>query len=434
MSIPYTTPRQQKCKSLRVCKKNIPGRAWSRRAPAGGGKCGLPSIPAGNRDIVTPVTIITPNPERGCLFERDRGPGTKHETMTRDPLQTVGVGIVGAGRPNIATSNHIPACLQSRKVSLVALCDRLDSVRDYARQCGATAYTDFAAMLADPRVQMVQVATPDWLHCEHAERALAAGKHVLLQKPPCVSSDELERLRRAAAAAPGRLKVALNNRQTRTTRTFRKLISAGVIGCVRSVRIVYRGRRFPIADPDSPYLKTALGGVWVHNGLHWLDEAFFYCDARPVAVQVFTTRNPEGADAVLGEGPNYWSACFEMGPDVIFRFEYNTMLTGDGLPGGMFRCVIGDEGELRQEYGHPEIVLFRKGASPPETVSPAAAERSVGDDSIESFRRMIDAFADEIIHDCERPPALDDSLFLMQALFAGAESARERRRIVLEVL
>ncbi|NOY82375.1 MAG: Gfo/Idh/MocA family oxidoreductase [Kiritimatiellaeota bacterium] len=352
--------------------------------------------------------------------------------MTHDVSQNVGVGILGAGRPNVATSNHIPACLRSRKVALVALCDRLGGVRDYARQCGATAYTDYAAMLADPRVQMVQIATPDWLHCEHAEQALAAGKHVLLQKPPGISPAELKRLRQAAAAAPGRLKVALNNRQTRTCRTFRKLIDEGAVGRVRNVRIVYRGKRFPVADPDSPYLKNALGGVWIHNGLHWLDEAFVYCGVRPVAVQAFTARNPEGAAMVLGEGPNYWCACFEMGPDITFHFEYNTMLTGDGLPGGMLRWVIGDEGEIRQEFGSSEIALFRQGAPGPEKVPVAAPRPSAADDAVESFRRVIDTFADEIIRDREASPTLDESLSLMRALFAGAESARKRQRIVLE--
>jgi len=189
-------------------------------------------------------------------------------------------------------------------VRLVALCDRLAGVHDSARQHGLRAYTDYAEMLADTAVEMVQVATPDWCHVDHAEQALAAGRHVLLQKPPCTDGEGLERLRIAARDSRARLKVLLNTRQTRLCRTLKALLDAGTIGRLVQVRIASRGHRFPIADLSSPYLSAALGGVWVHNGLHWLDEACFYADALPTAVQVVATRNGHGPPEVLGEGRN----------------------------------------------------------------------------------------------------------------------------------
>jgi len=334
----------------------------------------------------------------------------------------VGVGIIGAGRPSIATSNHIPACQRSGKVRIVALCDRLEGVREYAAQCDARAYTDYAAMLAAPDVEMVQIATPDWCHCDHTEQALAAGKHVLLQKPPCVSLDELERLRRAAANAPGRLKICLNNRERRHARTIRKCLDDGEIGELRHVNISSRGRRYPIRAPDSPYLKAEMGGVWIHNGLHWLDEAFFYAGALPTSVQVLAARNPAGAPEYLGEGPNYWSAFFEMGPQITFRFEYNTMLLPDGMPGGMQRCLIGTKGEIRQRYGDDALVVFRAGESEPSTPELLDADATAAEDSYEAFRRLFDAFVDEIRDGCERSPRVADSLLLMEALLRGART------------
>jgi len=246
---------------------------------------------------------------------------SKDLSMARQQTGMIGVAVLGAGQPNIATSCHLPACRLSEKVRIVALCDRLESVHEYARQYGAVAYTDYAAMLEDPRIQMVQIATPDWCHCDHAEQALAAGKHVLLQKPPCISAAELDRLRLATTRAPGFLKIALNNRETHNARRIQRLIGDGAVGSVRHIRIAYRGKRFPIADLDSPYLKANMGGVWVHNGLHWLDEAFFYSGVLPTAVQVFAARNATGSPHVLGEGPNYWAALFEMGENMKGRTQ-----------------------------------------------------------------------------------------------------------------
>ncbi|OGV77819.1 MAG: hypothetical protein A3K19_16240 [Lentisphaerae bacterium RIFOXYB12_FULL_65_16] len=351
--------------------------------------------------------------------------------MTCTTPHPIGVGILGAGRPNIATQSHIPGCQRSQKVRIVALCDRLESVRDYAAQCGAKAYTDYAAMLGDPQVDVVHVATPDWCHCGQAEQALAAGKHVLLQKPPCVTLAELERLRQAVKRAPLSLKIALNTRETRLCRTVRKLLVDGAIGAVRHVRIAYRGHRFPIPDPASPYLKKEMGGVWIHNAMHWLDEASFYAGVLPTSVQVFTTRNDNGPPEKLGEGPNYWSARFEFGPDVTCHLEYNTMLLKDGLPGGMFRSVIGTEGELRQAYGSTELLLHRRNADRPEPCALLDAGLSNEEAGHDSFRRVVDQQADQMRDGEERAPKAADSLALMEALLAGAASAESATRVVL---
>lgn len=334
----------------------------------------------------------------------------------------VGVGILGAGRPNIATSNQVPACQRCANVRLVALCDRLEGVHDVARGCGARAYTDYDRLLADPEVEMVQVSTPDWCHVEHTERALAAGRHVLLQKPPCVDRDGLRRLR-AAAAGPARLKVLLNTRQTRVCRTLEALVAGGRIGRLVQVRISYRGHRFPIADPESPYLKASMGGVWLHNGLHWLDEACLYAKALPCTAALITTRNDQGPPTLLGEGPNYWCGIFEMGSAVTFTLEYNTMLLRDGLPGGVQRVLIGTEGELRQSYGDPGLTLFRAGQDAPERCPLLDEHLTPVEDIHDSFARAIGAFAAEIRDGQEREPVTAAALHCMEALMAGAETA-----------
>jgi predicted dehydrogenase len=343
---------------------------------------------------------------------------------------TIGVGILGAGQPNIATSCQIPACQASKQVRLVSLCDRLESVREVARDCGARATTDYAEMLADPEVEMVQVATPDWCHVDHARQALEAGKHVLLQKPICTHLDDLHDLEDVAAQSAGKLKILLNNRHTVLTRTLRAAVEAGLIGELRHVNIQYRGHRYPIDNPDSPYLKAEHGGVWVHNGLHWLDEACAYAEMPPSSVHAVATRNDNGPQNLLGEGPNYWCGLFRLGPNATFRFEYNTMLLADGLPGGMQRTLIGTEGELRVDYGADRARLFPtapvespllEAADEPSDLpvywlNPIETFATPNDATIDSFRRAIDDFAAEIRDGVGRPPVLADSCRCMETL------------------
>ncbi len=330
----------------------------------------------------------------------------------------VTTAILGAGQPNIATNQHLPASLKSEIVDLRALCDRLETVKDYANEAGVKAYTDYEEMLADSEIDMIQIATPDQFHCQHALMALEAGKHVLLQKPPCISMQELQQLQDAAKNAKGKLKIILNQRHTKLTRSIHKYITDGVIGDVREIIIKFRGRRFPIENLDSFYFKKESGGVWLHNTMHWLDEAVLYAAEMPKTVNILSTKNENGIPQCLGEGPNYWSAIFPM-EKVTFLFEYNTMLMHEGMPGGMQRIIIGTEGEIRQNYGSEDLILYKKGSDEISNL-PLLDSQLVGlEDVIEAFRQGIDDFAKEIIDGKQREPKTEDSLNLFKLILQG---------------
>ena len=330
----------------------------------------------------------------------------------------VRTAVLGAGRKNIATDHHLPGSVAAVNAELVALCDRLETVRDFAEQAGVKAYTDYAEMLDDFDIDMIQVATPDQFHCEHALMALEAGKHVLLQKPPCLNMEELTALRDAAAKSQGRLKVILNQRQTPLSRSIKHYIGQGAIGELREIIIKFRGRRFPIDNLDSFYLKKESGGVWLHNSLHWLDEAYLYSDILPESIQVFTTKNENGIPQCLGEGPNYWSAIFPM-EKVTFLFEYNTMLLKDNMPGGMQRILIGTEGEIRQNYGSNELVLYRKGKDKMEILPLLDDDLNAPEAITRSFQLAIEDFAREILDGTEHGPKIDHTLALFELILKG---------------
>jgi predicted dehydrogenase len=104
------------------------------------------------------------------------------------------VGVLGAGQ--IAQAAHLEACAKARNAELRALCDAdaelLATVAAAHRP--AITYTDYHAMLADDRVDAVVVAVADQFHVPMALKALAAGKHVLVEKPMGVDVAECEAL------------------------------------------------------------------------------------------------------------------------------------------------------------------------------------------------------------------------------------------------
>lgn len=111
------------------------------------------------------------------------------------------VGILGCGP--IAQFAHFESAQKARNVDLHAICDVAEDLVE--RMAGfyrpARTYLDFDRMLADPELEAVIVATSDAFHVEASKRALAAGKHVLCEKPIGVSVEEVESLAAAVKAS-----------------------------------------------------------------------------------------------------------------------------------------------------------------------------------------------------------------------------------------
>jgi predicted dehydrogenase len=114
------------------------------------------------------------------------------------------VGILGCGP--IAQFAHLESAVKARNCDLHAICD---VAGDLVQRMGdfyqpTRRYSDYQAMLGDPDLDAVIVATSDGFHVPASMQALAAGKHVLCEKPIATSVEDAEALR-AAVGASGRL-------------------------------------------------------------------------------------------------------------------------------------------------------------------------------------------------------------------------------------
>lgn len=109
------------------------------------------------------------------------------------------IGVLGAGQ--ISQAAHFEACRKAANAELYAICDLADDL--VAKMAlihePQRTYTDYDAMLADPKVEAVVVAIADQFHVPMALKALDAGKHVLIEKPLGVTVEECTLLRDRAA-------------------------------------------------------------------------------------------------------------------------------------------------------------------------------------------------------------------------------------------
>jgi predicted dehydrogenase len=146
-------------------------------------------------------------------------------------------GILGAG--GIAAT--FTSDLQGAGLTVSAVGSRdLAKAREFADRAGVPgAHGSYDDLVADPEVDVVYVATPHPFHAENALSAVAAGKHVLVEKAFTVNAAEAERVYAAARDAGVVVLEAMWTRYTPQSARLREVVRSGVIGEVRLLTAVH---------------------------------------------------------------------------------------------------------------------------------------------------------------------------------------------------
>jgi predicted dehydrogenase len=132
-------------------------------------------------------------------------------------------------------------------------------------------------------VDVVHICTPNYLHLPLAEAALAAGKHVVCEKPLALDADGALRLTRAAAAAGRQAAVPFVYRYYPTVREARERVQAGTTGPLRLVHGTYLQDWLTSPEDDNWRVEGSLGGAsraFADIGSHWCDLAEFVSGHR----------------------------------------------------------------------------------------------------------------------------------------------------------
>ena len=189
---------------------------------------------------------------------------------------TVRWGIIGCGSVTEVKSG--PALQQADGSALVAVMRRRGALaKDYALRHGVPRwYDDAQALVDDPGVDAVYVATPPSTHLPYALMAIGAGKPVYVEKPMALDAGECEAMLAASRAAGVPLFVAYYRRALPRFLKVRALLEAGAIGTPRRVRVLLQ-RELDPAYLDGNVLpwrvrpEIAGGGLFVDLGSHTLD-------------------------------------------------------------------------------------------------------------------------------------------------------------------
>jgi predicted dehydrogenase len=267
---------------------------------------------------------------------------TLPEPRTADPAEAPALrwGVLAPGH----IAGHWAAALREHtRQQLVAVGSRSpERAAAFAREHDVDrVHASYVALVDDPGVDAVYVASPHSHHREHALLALRAGKHVLVEKAFTRNAAEARELVAAARDADVLLMEAMWTRYLPHTDVVRHVLEDGLIGDVHRITADYGVRA--AQDPTHRLLDPALaGGVLLDLGIYPLSFASFVAGAgglpvRPTSVQAAGSLTTTGVDAQVSAQIGYGAAQAQL---------FTSLLTASGhtaqVHGSLGRIEVDD--------------------------------------------------------------------------------------------
>jgi predicted dehydrogenase len=341
------------------------------------------------------------------------------------------VGVLGCGP--IAQAAHFESCTKARNATLWAICDVADDLRErMAHTHGPErTYAEYDAMLADPDLEAVIVATSDAFHVEAARRALEAGKHVLCEKPLATSVEEAESLRPLVGEGRPVLQVGHMKRYDAGLQAAKVFIDDGM-GELAALKAWYcdSTHRYAMTDAVQPLIvrskqarkpaqdpKADLDRYYMlAHGSHLVDTARYF--AGPI----------RAVEARLSQrgGMRCWFVDVEFATGTMGHLDLTVAVRMDWHEGFQ---IYGANGSVVGKTYNPwfykssDVDIFHE--------SDATTRRVLGADG-HFYRRQVEGWADWALTGQPTGGAdLEDGIASVRAMVAIAASVREGRPVTL---
>jgi predicted dehydrogenase len=350
--------------------------------------------------------------------------------MTKDERR-LRIGVLGCGP--ISQIAHFDAAHKARNIELTAICDLADDLRDRMQLLHEPRFAvrDYEEMLANPEVEAVVIGVADQFHVPLALKAVAAGKHVLVEKPLGVSVEECDQLQQQLRASKLVFQIG-HNRRFDPGIAFAAKFVRDELGQLMAFKSWYcdSTHRYTMTDNLQPLVRQSAaarrpGGnpkadkrryFLLTHASHLVDTARFLGGAiRAVRARVLER---------FGAFCWFVEAEFENG--ALGHLELTIPMRGDFEEGFQIR---GEHGSVN---GRVFLPWYHK-SSDVECFSSRdrTYRRPLGEDA-HSYKLQLEGFADTILRGVPQHGAnIEDGVAAMRALVAIARSAERDERIPL---
>jgi predicted dehydrogenase len=342
------------------------------------------------------------------------------------------VGILGCGP--IAQFAHFDACKKAPNAELYAICDAAADLRERMALVHEprAVYGAYETMLSDPAVEAVVIAVADQFHVALCRQAVAAGKHVLVEKPLGVSIEECEQLREEARKSGVVIQIG-NNRRFDPGIAFARRFIREEIGGLMALKAWYcdSTHRYTMTDNLQPIPRLSSEArrpagnpkadkrryFMLTHGSHLVDTArFLGGEIREVRGRLLERF-----------GAFCWFVEVEFAGGCLGHLDLTIPIRGDFGEGFQ---VYGEHGSVS---GRLFLPWFHK-SSEVECFSERDRQfhRPLGEDA-HTYKLQMEGFADTILRGAPQHGAnLDDGVAAMRAMVAIARSVETKRSVALD--
>ncbi len=368
--------------------------------------------------------------------------------MGASPVAPLKVAIAGLG---FGEKVHLPALRDQPLTEPVALWHpRAERLEAACRAAELPGFSDFDALLEDPAIEALVIATPPAVRFELARRALEAGKHLLLEKPVGLDAGQVEEMRRLALRQRCCVAVDFEYRAVPVFQQLKALLEEGTLGEPWLVKLDWlMGSRSDASRPWNWYAQADEGGGVIgslgshaFDTLHWLIGPTLELSAT-TRVAIPERPLPDGSGlmaAVDAEDIALAQLSLEAGANGIVPAQVNLAAVtrrGRGywieLYGSEATLVLGSDNQA--DYVHGFQLWISRGGEPLLSVTPDPAlafARTWVDGRIAPVRRLLGWWAEAVRDDRPMVPGLAEAALSQRCCDAAQRSAASglRERLV----
>jgi predicted dehydrogenase len=340
-------------------------------------------------------------------------------------MKRFNVGIVGYGW---AATGHIPAINASTLGQVTAVCSsRPLEAAELSSQYGSniTVYHDLDEMLANPGIHVVSICSYPAQHLKQAVKAAKAGKHLILEKPLCLSLKDLRALEKAVKQARVKTCVCFEVRFSSQFITTKSVIDSDVLGKIHYGEVDYYHGIGPWYGQFRWNVKKNAGGSSLLSaGCHALDALLLCMGGDVESVSSYATRS---ANRELKK--------YEYPSTSVTILKFN-----DGRVGKVTSCIdclqpyyfhthlVGSEGSLLDNKFHST----KLGVNKQKWSELSMKLTDSGDVSDHPYQTQFETFFNALATGKEMPlTSLADAVKTHEVIFAADKSAQLGRSVKL---
>lgn len=348
---------------------------------------------------------------------------------------TLRVAIIGTGS---ISYSHAVAYENNPDATLVGVFDyNVERAKEYAKKFHAVAYESLEQLLQDDTVDAVSICTWNNSHAELSIAALDANKHVLVEKPVAMNTQQAQAIQLAVQRSNRLFQIGYVRRAAMNTAVLKRFVDGGTLGSIYYAKASALRR---LGNPGGWFadVERSGGGPLIDIGVHLLDVCW-YLMGKPKPVKVVGhCYNMLGNRAHI-EGLSFYKAAdydasqntvedlanavitFENGASLLLDVSFTLHAERDSIDIELF----GTNGGAVLE---PELKIFTEQHQTIINITPQIDHPTFEFNG--AFQKEIDVFVDSCLHNKPSLAPIEDGVAMMQmldAIYTSAKTGKEVR-------